>query len=166
MGDFGGHVLFVMVKLSSTMQMLFLARRWQVLDTESSLFRTFASLGAGCHSLTQSRLVSSVVASRSHPELNCCGKALEHWEGQDDCMFDVLATGDLEMAMAGTPTKFRLKGFIDYILRQRGRSKKRTRFTCACLHNKKANNRFFGYSLVLYHASARSRQGRGIRLLC
>jgi hypothetical protein len=27
----------------------------------------------------------------------------EHWgEGKDDCVFDVLATGDLEMAVAGS----------------------------------------------------------------
>ncbi len=29
-------------------------------------------------------------------------KACEHWgEGKDDCVFDVLATGDLDMAMVG-----------------------------------------------------------------
>jgi hypothetical protein len=29
-------------------------------------------------------------------------KACEHWgEGMDDCVFDVLTTGDLEMAMVG-----------------------------------------------------------------
>ena len=29
-------------------------------------------------------------------------EACEHWgEGKDDCVFDVLATGDLEMAMMG-----------------------------------------------------------------
>jgi hypothetical protein len=30
-------------------------------------------------------------------------KACEHWgEGKDDCVVDVLTTGDLEMAMVGT----------------------------------------------------------------
>jgi hypothetical protein len=30
-------------------------------------------------------------------------KACEHWgEGKDGCVFDVLATGDLEMAVAGS----------------------------------------------------------------
>jgi hypothetical protein len=29
-------------------------------------------------------------------------KACEHWgEGKDDCMFDVLTTGDLDMAVVG-----------------------------------------------------------------
>jgi hypothetical protein len=29
-------------------------------------------------------------------------KACEHWgEGKDDCVFDVLTTGDLEMALVG-----------------------------------------------------------------
>jgi hypothetical protein len=29
-------------------------------------------------------------------------QACEHWEdGKDDCVFDVLTTGDLEMAMVG-----------------------------------------------------------------
>jgi hypothetical protein len=42
--------------------------------------------------LTESSSVDELAAER----------ACEHWgEGMDDCVFDVLATGDLEMAMVG-----------------------------------------------------------------
>jgi hypothetical protein len=42
--------------------------------------------------LSESSLVSQLAAE----------KACEHWgEGKDDCVFDVLTTGDLEMAVVG-----------------------------------------------------------------
>jgi hypothetical protein len=50
------------------------------------------------------RTVSPVVVSRQRHRTNLLAeRACEHWgEGKDDCVFDVLATGDLDMAVAGS----------------------------------------------------------------
>jgi hypothetical protein len=42
------------------------------------------------------------LAATSSDEQLAAEKACEHWgEGKDDCVFDVLATGDIDMAVAG-----------------------------------------------------------------
>jgi hypothetical protein len=81
-------------------------QEWQVLETESSLF-TNVRLPQHPNVCTMptpvqaSRLRRRLAATSSVDEL-AAEKACEHWgEGKDDCVFDVLTTGDLEMAMVG-----------------------------------------------------------------
>jgi hypothetical protein len=82
-------------------------QEWQVLDTEPALFQTLrlpqhpmeCTMPTPMQASQQRRrlLESSSVAELAAEE------ACAHWgEGKDDCVFDVLTTGDLEMAMVGT----------------------------------------------------------------
>jgi hypothetical protein len=81
-------------------------QEWQVLDTEPSLFQTvrFPQHPQVCKlppPMRVKQLRRRLTESSSVDEL-AAEKACEHWgEGKDDCVFDVLATGDLEMAMVG-----------------------------------------------------------------
>jgi cysteine-rich repeat protein len=80
-------------------------QEWQVLDTEATLFQTvrFPQHPSVCTlpppvqaSQLRRRLLESSVDERA------AKKACAHWsEGKDDCIFDVLTTGDLEMAVVG-----------------------------------------------------------------
>jgi hypothetical protein len=80
-------------------------QEWQVLDTESNLFQTirFPQHPSVCTlpppiqaSQLRRRLLESSVDERA-AEMACA-----HWgEGKDNCVFDVLTTGDLEMAVVG-----------------------------------------------------------------
>jgi hypothetical protein len=78
-------------------------QEWQVLDSESSLFQTarFPQYPNACTmptSVQASQLRRRLLES-SVDELVAAEKACEHWgDGKDDCVFDVLMTGDLEMA--------------------------------------------------------------------
>jgi hypothetical protein len=50
----------------------------------------------------QAGQLSRRLSESSIDEVVAAEKACEHWgEGKDDCIFDVLTTGDLEMAMVG-----------------------------------------------------------------
>jgi hypothetical protein len=81
-------------------------QEWQVLDTEPNLFRT---LRFPQHPTDTCIMPTPVEASQLRRRLSessvdeiAASRACEHWgEGKDDCVFDVLATGDLEMAKAG-----------------------------------------------------------------
>jgi hypothetical protein len=81
-------------------------QEWQVLDTEPTLFQNLrlpqhpmeCTLPPPIQATSQlrRRLLESSVDERA------AEKACEHWgEGKDDCVFDVLTTGDLEMAVVG-----------------------------------------------------------------
>jgi hypothetical protein len=83
-------------------------QEWQVLDTEPSLFQT---LRLPQHPMEctlpppveASQLRRRLLETSSVNELDA-EKACAQWgegEGKDDCVFDVLTTGDLEMAMVG-----------------------------------------------------------------
>jgi cysteine-rich repeat protein len=79
-------------------------QEWQVLDTEPSLFQTpFLP-----QDKQECRLPPPIQASQLRRRLSsvdelAAEKACEHWgEGKADCVFDVLTTGDLEMAMVGS----------------------------------------------------------------
>jgi hypothetical protein len=83
-------------------------QEWQVLDTEAALFQT---LRLPQHPLQKCTMPTPVQASQQRRRLLesssvaelAAEKACAHWgEGKDDCVFDVLTTGDLEMAMVGT----------------------------------------------------------------
>ncbi len=79
-------------------------QEWQVLDTEASLFQEarFPQHPTVCTmpppmqaSQLRRRLLETSVADEVAAE-----KACAQWgDGKDDCVFDVLTTGDLEMAM-------------------------------------------------------------------
>jgi hypothetical protein len=82
-------------------------QEWQVLDIEPSLFHT---VRLPQHPQQVCRLPPPMVASQLRRRLSesssisqlAAEKACEHWgEGKDDCVFDVLTTGDLEMAVVG-----------------------------------------------------------------
>jgi hypothetical protein len=81
-------------------------QEWQVLDSEPTLFQRlrFPQHPMECTlpppmkaaSQLRRRLLESSISELA------AEKACEHWgEGKDDCVFDVLTTGDIEMAEAG-----------------------------------------------------------------
>jgi hypothetical protein len=80
-------------------------QEWQVLDSEPKLFQEarFPQHPLTC-TMPPPMQVSQLrrrLSASSADEL-AAEKACEHWgEGKDDCVFDVLTTGDLEMAMVG-----------------------------------------------------------------
>jgi hypothetical protein len=81
-------------------------QEWQVLDTEPKLFQTvrFPQYPEVCTmpSAKSAAKIRRRLSESSHEEL-AAEKACAHWgEGKDDCVFDVMATGDLEIAIAGT----------------------------------------------------------------
>jgi hypothetical protein len=68
-------------------------QRWQVLDTDPKLFQTVSLAPASAHAYFRRPACYAVlsVVSRNYPE------GLRHWgDGTDDCVFDVLTTGDLK----------------------------------------------------------------------
>jgi hypothetical protein len=82
-------------------------QEWQVLDTEPSLFHT---VRLPQHPQQVCTLPPPMQASQLRRRLSetssvdqlAAEKACERWgEGKDDCVFDVLTTGDLEMAVVG-----------------------------------------------------------------
>jgi hypothetical protein len=80
---------------------------WQVLHTDPSLFQTlrFPQHPNVCTMPTpvQANHLRRRLAETSSVDEAAAEKACEHWgeQGKDDCVFDVLTTGDLEMAMVG-----------------------------------------------------------------
>jgi hypothetical protein len=80
-------------------------QEWQVLDTEPKLFDT-SRLPQHPQACTmplpaQTSLLRRRLSESKGAEL-AAEKACAHWgEGKDDCVFDVLTTGDLEMAVVG-----------------------------------------------------------------
>jgi hypothetical protein len=80
-------------------------QEWQILDTEPTLFQ---SLRLPQHPIEctlpppmQASQLRRRLLESSVDELTA-EKACEHWgEGKDDCVFDVLTTGDLDMAVVG-----------------------------------------------------------------
>jgi hypothetical protein len=101
MGDFGQETcLLVTVKPSSTMQNAF-AQEWQVLNTEPSLFQTLRfSIRRFVPSVQIDHLRRRLAETSSTDEAAAEAMSIKG-RGQDDCVFDVLTTGDLEMAVVG-----------------------------------------------------------------
>jgi hypothetical protein len=80
-------------------------QEWQVLDTEPTLFQTvrFPQHPQKC-TLPSPEATSALRRrlSESSADQLAAEKACAHWgAGKDDCVFDVLATGDFEMAVIG-----------------------------------------------------------------
>jgi hypothetical protein len=71
-------------------------QEWQVRDSEPTLFQTvrFPQHPEVC-TMPSPRVVSQLRHRLSE-------SSAEELEGKDDCVFDVMATSDLEMAMAGS----------------------------------------------------------------
>jgi parallel beta-helix repeat protein len=107
MGDFGmGHMIARDGKTVLDDPNAF-GQEWQVLDTEPTLFQTvrFPQHPQKCTMptpKTTDMLRRRLLETSSVDEL-AAEKACEHWgeQGKDDCVFDVLRTGDLEMAKVG-----------------------------------------------------------------
>jgi hypothetical protein len=81
-------------------------QEWQVLDTDPTLFQTARLPQHPQKCIMPSAKATSTLRRRleesSMDQLAAAEKACAHWgKGKDDCVFDVLATGDLEMAEAG-----------------------------------------------------------------
>ncbi len=107
MGDFGtGHMIARDGETVLDDANAF-GQEWQVLDTEPTLFQTvrFPQHPQKCTMptpKTTGMLRRRLLETSSVDEL-AAEKACEHWgeQGKDDCVFDVLTTGDLEMAVIG-----------------------------------------------------------------
>jgi hypothetical protein len=106
MGDFGmGHMISRDGKTIIDNANAF-GQEWQVLASEPKLFRTlrFPQHPQVCTMPTPVQASSQLrrrLLESSVDEL-AAEKACEHWgEGKDDCVFDVLTTGDLDMAVVG-----------------------------------------------------------------
>jgi hypothetical protein len=105
MGDFGmGHMISrdgeTIIEDANAF-----GQEWQVLDSEPKLFHTvrFPQHPKMCTMPTpvQASQLRRRLSESSVDEMTA-EKACEHWgEGKDDCVFDVLTTGDLEMAVVG-----------------------------------------------------------------
>jgi hypothetical protein len=81
-------------------------QEWQVLDSEPKLFQTvrFPQHPQVCTMPTPAQGTSQLRRRLSESSVDelAAEKACEHWgEGKDDCVFDVLTTGDLDMAVVG-----------------------------------------------------------------
>jgi cysteine-rich repeat protein len=81
-------------------------QEWQVLDTEDSLFQSLRlpqhPLECDMPTPVQASQLRRRLSEKSKDDELDAEKACEQWgEGKDDCVFDVLTTGDLEMAVAG-----------------------------------------------------------------
>jgi hypothetical protein len=82
-------------------------QEWQVLDTDPKLFQTvrFPQHPQKCTmpTLKTTGILRRRLMETSSVDELAAEKACEHWgeQGKDDCVFDVLTTGDIEMAVAG-----------------------------------------------------------------
>jgi hypothetical protein len=105
MGDFGEGRMLARDGQTILEDANAFGQEWQVLDTEPTLFQNlrFPQHPMECTlppPMQASQLRRRLLES-SIDELTA-EKACEHWgEGKDDCVFDVLTTGDLEMAIVG-----------------------------------------------------------------
>jgi hypothetical protein len=107
MGDFGmGHMISRDGKTIIDDANAF-GQEWQVLDSEPKLFHTlrFPQHPRVCTMPTPAQATSQLRRRLSESSVDelAAEKACEHWGvGKDDCVFDVLTTGDLDMAVFGT----------------------------------------------------------------
>jgi cysteine-rich repeat protein len=81
-------------------------QEWQVLNTEESLFQTLRlpqhPLECTMPTPVQASQLRRRLSEKSKDDQLAAEKACEHWgDGKDECVFDVLTTGDLGMAVGG-----------------------------------------------------------------
>jgi hypothetical protein len=93
-----------MVRPFSTMRMLF-GQEWQVLESEPTLFQNLRLPQHPMECTLPPPMKASQLRRRllesSVDELTAEKDCARWGEGKNDCVFDVLTTGDLEMAMVG-----------------------------------------------------------------
>jgi hypothetical protein len=82
-------------------------QEWQVLESEPTFFQTLRlpqhPMECTMPTFKQASQLRRRLSETSSVDELAAEKACAHWgEGKDDCVFDVLTTGDLEMAMAGS----------------------------------------------------------------
>jgi hypothetical protein len=105
-GDFGNGRMVARDGITIIDDANAFGQEWQVLDTEPTLFQT---LRLPQHPLAKCTMPTPMQASQLRRRLSessvdeaAAEKACEHWgAGKDDCVFDVLTTSDLEMAIVG-----------------------------------------------------------------
>jgi hypothetical protein len=105
MGDFGQGRMIARDGKTVLEDANAFGQEWQVRDTEPSLFQTLRLPQYPLECTLPPPVKASQLRRRllesSVDELTA-EKACAHWgEGKDDCIFDVLTTGDLEMAVEG-----------------------------------------------------------------
>jgi hypothetical protein len=107
MGDFGEGRRFGRDGQTVLDDVNAFGQEWRVLDTEPTLFQTvrFPQHPQKCTMptpKTTDMLRRRLLEISSVDEL-AAEEACAHWgeQGKDDCVFDVLTTGDLEMAVVG-----------------------------------------------------------------
>jgi hypothetical protein len=105
MGDFGEGRMIARDGKTILDDARIFGQEWQVLDTEPTLFQTLRLPQHPNACTLPTPIQASQLRRRlleSSVDESAAEKACAHWgEGKDDCVFDVLTTGDLEMAMAG-----------------------------------------------------------------
>jgi hypothetical protein len=104
MGDFGKGRMLARDGKTVLDNVNEFGQEWQVLDTEPSLFQTPFLPQDNQECTLPSPMVQASQLRRRLSSIDhiAAEEACEHWgDGKADCVFDVLTTGDLEMAMAG-----------------------------------------------------------------
>jgi tRNA G37 N-methylase TrmD len=107
MGDSGKGRKFARDSEAVLDDMNVFGQEWQVMDTDPTIFLQTARFPQYPQKCTMPTPKATSMLRRRLSESSvdelAAEKACEHWgEGKDDCIFDVLTTGDLEMAMVGT----------------------------------------------------------------
>jgi hypothetical protein len=107
MGDFGEGRRLGRDGQTVLEDVIAFGQEWQVLDTEPTLFQTvrFPQYPQKCTMPTPktTKMLRRRLLEMSSVDELAAEKACAHWgeQGKDDCVFDVLTTGDLEMAVVG-----------------------------------------------------------------
>jgi hypothetical protein len=105
MGDFGKGRRFARDGQTVLDDMNAFGQEWQVLDTDPTLFQTarFPQHPQKC-TMPTPKATSKLRRRLSESSVDelAAEKACAYWgKGKNDCVFDVLTTGDLDMAMEG-----------------------------------------------------------------
>jgi hypothetical protein len=107
MGDFNGGRMLARDGETILEDPNAFGQEWQVLDTEPTFFQTLRlpqhPMECTMPTPKTTDMLRRRLAETSSVDELAAEKACEHWgeQGKDDCVFDVLTTGDLEMAMVG-----------------------------------------------------------------
>jgi hypothetical protein len=103
MGDFGKGRMLARDGITVLDDVNAFGQEWQVLESEAILFRRLRLPQHPMECTLPPSMQASQIRRRlleSSVDELAAEKACVHWgEGKDDCVFDVLMTGDLEMAM-------------------------------------------------------------------
>ncbi len=105
MGDFDNGNMLARDGTTVLEDPIAFGQEWQVLDTEPTLFQSLRFPQHPFECTFPSPDVTKKLRRRlseSSADVLAAEKACAHWgKGKEDCVFDVLTTGDLEMAVVG-----------------------------------------------------------------